>query len=394
MRNWHTILLATILAVGFILPNRTSAQYFKATQRTGTTSTSIIIILKPDFTFSDKLNEVGFTLQVPKNVGGSPVTLPVITVLNNIQSTTFPTWVQQSESASDPDFYNFKFGATAVGSAPVLPVSNGDELPVVELQLTVPLNVMPLLRLAHLPAGGPSSQYGAAFIDGSLNDRTQYTQMFYGNAVVPAAPVSDDVTGYNTYQYVLPSGTVPVMFTSFNVIKKDKDAELIWTVENENAITNRYEIERSLDSRTFERIQTVLPSSGAGSSKSYVQTDWSFKDLKNTNSVFYRIKQIDTDGRYVYTDIRSLMISTNTPGITLYPNPTISNAKIEFTLEKEEKVVILITDASGKLVLKKNGVYQRGVNVVNIYTYLWAQGVYGIKIGLGKSVQMLKLVKK
>jgi hypothetical protein len=88
------------------------------------------------------------------------------------------------------------------------------------------------------------------------------------------------------------------------------------------------------------------------------------------------------------------MISTNTPGITLYPNPTISNAKIEFTLEKEEKVVILITDASGKLVLKKNGVYQRGVNVVNIYTYLWAQGVYGIKIGLGKSVQMLKLVKK
>jgi hypothetical protein len=193
---------------------------------------------------------------------------------------------------------------------------------------------------------------------------------------------------------VLPSGTVPVMFTSFNAIKKDKDAELIWTVENENAITNRYEIERSLDSRTFERIQTVLPSSGAGSSKSYVQTDWSFKDLKNTNSVFYRIKQIDTDGRYIYTDIRSLMISTNTPGIALYPNPTISNAKIEFTLEKEEKVVMQITDASGKLLLKKNVVYQRGVNVININTDRWAQGVYTIKIDLGRSVQMLKLVKK
>jgi hypothetical protein len=88
------------------------------------------------------------------------------------------------------------------------------------------------------------------------------------------------------------------------------------------------------------------------------------------------------------------MISTNTPGIALYPNPTISNAKIEFTLEKEEKVVMQITDASGKLLLKKNVVYQRGVNVININTDRWAQGVYTIKIDLGRSVQMLKLVKK
>lgn len=383
-----------ILITAVSTPFTAKAQTFKASAYIGSTSTSVVITLKPNFDFNDKLNEAGFALQVPKMVGGVPVVLPTITVLNNFLATTFPTWSQQSESASDPDFYNFKFGATAVGTAPVIPVNNGNELQVIELQLTVPTNVIPVLRLAHLAAGGPSSQYGVAFIDGSLNDRTNYVQMFYGNGVVPASPAPDELTGYNTYQYVLPASVVPVRFLSFNVTERNRQAHLNWIVENEGAGTSHYEMERSSDGRNFERIGIVEKLSTAGNRKSYQETDTDARNFRNAGRIYYRIKQVDTDGRFVYTDIRFIDMTGTEPEWTIYPNPARSNSSVRLELQYGERVMIRVTDAAGKTVLSQSAAGVTGMNIFPVNISKLAPGMYYVKITAGPAEKVLPLIKK
>lgn len=389
------IFTALLLIAGiFMLPVGGMAQYFKATSYSGSTSTSLTITLKPDFNFSDKLNEVGFAIQIPKSVGGSPVPLPTITVLNNFLSTTFSTWSQQSESVSDPDFYNFKLGATAVGSAPVLNVNNGVELQVIEIQISAPVGAISQTRLAHLAAGGPSSQYGVAFIDGSLNDRTNYVQMFYGNGVVPAIPAPDELTGYNTYQYVLPSGTVPVRFLAFDVIEKDNGAWLTWLVENESALTDRYEVERSIDGHRFDKIATVLPTAATSDRKNYQLTDMELKTLKASGRIYYRIRQVDNDDRFVYTEIRSLLLSSSSPDITIFPNPTSDNCQIRFSMQKTDMVTITVTDAVGRIMNRKMTTYPAGINQFTINSKGWSSGLYHVKVEYDKEVRILSFIKR
>ncbi|MEO6549924.1 MAG: hypothetical protein ABIN94_18115, partial [Ferruginibacter sp.] len=265
--------LISITIVTFLLfAGNAHSQYFKASSYYGSTTTSIVVTLKPNFNFSDKLNEAGFVIQVPKLVSGVPIALPTITILNNFLATTFPTatWAAYiSESVSDPLYYNFKLGATALPSAPVLTVASGAELNLIELQLSVSPAAIPLIRLAHLADGGPGSAYGVAFIDGSLIDRTDYSQMFYGTASFPLLPAADQTAGYSTYQYVSPTAfPLPVKFLGFSVIKKNNDAILNWQIENETELTDRYEVERSLNGVDFNNVKTITPKKNGLSSNS------------------------------------------------------------------------------------------------------------------------------
>ena len=103
--------LASLIICATLLAETVCAQFINATSYFGSTPTSLIVTIKPDFNFSDKLNEVGFVIQVPKVVNGTPIAVPTVSVLNNFLGTTFSsTWPQISESVSDPNFYNFKIG--------------------------------------------------------------------------------------------------------------------------------------------------------------------------------------------------------------------------------------------------------------------------------------------
>ena len=217
--------------------------------------------------------------------------------------------------------------------------------------------------------------------------------MFYGNGVVPATPAPDELTGYNTYQYVLPAGTVPVRFISFDVTEKQHAALLTWEVDNESNLTNLYEIERSIDGVRFDKIGSVLPSSAVNGRKNYQFIDHELKKLKQYGRIYYRIKQVDIDAKFVYTDIRSLMISSSKPEISIFPNPTHEQCQIKFSLQKNTTVTILITDESGRMMNRIIKAYPAGVNIFTINTEKWASGVYHVTIEYNKVVQNLSFIK-
>ena len=172
------------------------------------------------------------------------------------------------------------------------------------------------------------------------------------------------------------SGTLiglPVNFVSFVADKLDKTVRLRWHVANEFNNT-RYEIERSLSGTSFEKIGNVAATNGA-------TVDYSFRDnnpdLKKLN--YYRLKQVDKDGKFTYSDIRTVRFNGSNI-INVLPNPATSFIKV-FT--PESGVQISIYDESGKRLVSRiitNGVGQFDVSRFTKGSYLVVADKDGVRL--------------
>lgn len=197
--------------------------------------------------------------------------------------------------------------------------------------------------------------------------------------------------------HVLPLNAVPipVRFLGFNAVKRNSDAILTWSVENESAITERYEIERSLNGTTFTTAATVPARNNGSSTNSYETTDANIDNLRATGPmVYYRIKQIDRDGKFVYTQVRSIRLDGRTTQISVYPNPVRNNATLNLNLLDDAEVIITITDAGGKQVQFQQLQGFRGNNIKNLDMSKLASGSYMIKVQYGTEVKTLPVVKQ
>jgi hypothetical protein len=141
-----------------------------------------------------------------------------------------------------------------------------------------------------------------------------------------------------------------------------------WTTATE---TNNfgYEIERRLlangttQSSDWASIGFVQ---GKGTSAS--PTKYNFTDENLTPGRYsYRIKQIDKNGSFVYTDATDVEVGLAPKVFTLnqnYPNPFNPTTTIEFTLEEDAHVVLNLYDVTGREIAtlvnddRKAGYYQ------------------------------------
>jgi hypothetical protein len=159
--------------------------------------------------------------------------------------------------------------------------------------------------------------------------------------------------------------SLPVTLTSFMGENKSSGNVLIWKTTSE---TNNkgFEIERSADGKTFENIGFV---DGMGDNKG--GKTYSFLDEKPYFRTYYRLKQLDWDGKSEYS--RIITVKQDKTKLSVYPNP----AKNEFFvsgLDKEE--VIEVLNSQGSVVLEQK------VNPVQpVFAGKLANGIYLIKIG-------------
>lgn len=137
---------------------------------------------------------------------------------------------------------------------------------------------------------------------------------------------------------------LPTELLSFEANRSnEKEVFLTWTtaIEKNNA---GFEIEMSKDGRSFEKLGFV---EGAGNSSSVI----SYRFLMNNSSAgYYRLKQIDFDGEFEYSDIRYVKgIKTNL-SLQIYPNP--SQGEIRLYIPNHNKEIQLqVFNLQGKQVL-------------------------------------------
>ncbi|MFY7884365.1 MAG: T9SS type A sorting domain-containing protein, partial [Dolichospermum sp.] len=133
-----------------------------------------------------------------------------------------------------------------------------------------------------------------------------------------------------------------------------------------------FEIQRSTDGKEFKAISTVA---SKGVASEYRFTD--SPPLEGLGVVYYRLKMIDKDGKYEYSEVRIINFKQSTSKIILYPNP-ITNGKlnIDYGEEVKAKTNYKIATVEGRIV--QQGVLANRQQTISIQTL--TKGMYIIKI--------------
>lgn len=141
----------------------------------------------------------------------------------------------------------------------------------------------------------------------------------------PYSATVPNVSNFSPWTLTGNGSSLPVTLMSFTVQKKNTYAELIWITVTE---TNNYgyDVEKSTDSYEWVKIGFVK---GTGNSNIFYQ--YSYNDLltenisKGDTTIYYRLKQIDFDGKFSYSELKSVNLSSldsNKPTVfDLFPNP-------------------------------------------------------------------------
>ncbi|MES2379961.1 MAG: T9SS type A sorting domain-containing protein [Bacteroidota bacterium] len=187
------------------------------------------------------------------------------------------------------------------------------------------------------------------------------------------------------------ANTLPVSWLSFKANKLDKNtAQLAWSTAQE--MNNKgFEIESSVDGRNFNRIGFVK---GAGVSTKV--NNYSFTDAAvNSNVVFYRLKQLDYDGKFNYSNTIQLADAINAIDMAeVSPNPFDNELTVKLNATSTKPVQVDIYNADGKLVNQRTMDAVIGANNFAIEgANNLPKGFYILKVNQNGNTKTFKLVK-
>ena len=142
---------------------------------------------------------------------------------------------------------------------------------------------------------------------------------------------------------VTTANALPVRMLPLTGKAAGKMNQLYWTSTLE--VNNKvFMIERSEDGRSFTTAGAVASKAPNGNSTQRI--DYEYTDLQPYRQTYYRLKQVDNDGKYSYSNIIQIK-RDNTTALSVYPNPATGNIHIE----KSGKIrAIHIVETSGKTV--------------------------------------------
>lgn len=138
-------------------------------------------------------------------------------------------------------------------------------------------------------------------------------------------------------------------------------ALLQWKVRN-NAFAQRFEIERSSDSKYFVPAGRVDMASSASLSGSY-----SFNEtlINNSSAIYYRVILVNKDGSRQISPAIQLSASSS-ERLTIYPNPTTEWLQMQLVAARASAAKISIYNTEGSLVYTTQSSLQKGSNQLKV----------------------------
>jgi hypothetical protein len=142
--------------------------------------------------------------------------------------------------------------------------------------------------------------------------------------------------------------TLPVTLVSFTAQKTPQKITCEWTTASEwNA--RYFELEKSVDGYSFEPIHKQN-CSNTNNTSYYVYDDRSL----SVERVYYRLKQVDMDGKVYYSKIISVNgLQADNKGITITPNPFDDHIVVHFGTDVHATIALTLTNAMGELIWSK-----------------------------------------
>lgn len=138
---------------------------------------------------------------------------------------------------------------------------------------------------------------------------------------------------------------VPVLFTKFGANCSSNGTLISWATAQE-ANSRRFDIEKSNDGNSWTTIGTVAAAGNSSINKNYQQLDL------DGGTAFYRIKQIDKDGQYIYTTVERTNCQVKNIKSAIYPVPARDILNVVIKSDRSIRTQLLIFDMQGKMVKK------------------------------------------
>ncbi|MBS1743974.1 MAG: T9SS type A sorting domain-containing protein [Bacteroidetes bacterium] len=186
-----------------------------------------------------------------------------------------------------------------------------------------------------------------------------------------------------TNQFVV----LPLTVTSFNGRNNENKNLLTWTVNNEENL-DYYELQRSVNGTEFTAINTTK----ANNSSAYTYTD--DISLVKAPVYYYRLKMVNSNGDFTYSAVVRISVSKNGAFIEVSPNPFREALTVTIESALKDNASLVITDVSGKQLLRKAVTVQVGNNVIAVpETAKLATGIYVLTITTSQQKQSIRIVK-
>jgi hypothetical protein len=174
---------------------------------------------------------------------------------------------------------------------------------------------------------------------------------------------------------------VPVEFYYFTVKAKGQNAaDLQWSTASE--VNNKhFLVERSIDGIHYQTISTI-----AGAGNSIQISSYNYIDAGLSEGLYYyRLKQVDFDGKYSYSSVRTIRIGLNQElALKVFPVPFKEVLSIGLTQAASSEISVRILDMNGKVWLNQNFEGIEGENELKLNVAHLAAGSYVLEVVAGE----------
>jgi PQQ-dependent dehydrogenase (s-GDH family) len=223
-----------------------------------------------------------------------------------------------------------------------------------------------------------------------------YAEAFGANGYM----LQGDITSFSSFYFASINSftlfTLPLDLLSFTGhLQNDNSVLLNWKTENE-INTSYFVVERSADGIRYNGIGNVTANgrNNTGGSFNYSLTD---NDAINQSSqrLYYRLKMVDIDGNFKYSNIISVSFPLITGKLGVSPNPVLTTMKVAITAEADGRVQWKLTDNVGRVIQKGSENVKKGTgNNFTINMNKLPAGTYNLSVtgaGIDQNEKIQKL---
>lgn len=190
------------------------------------------------------------------------------------------------------------------------------------------------------------------------------------NTALPSFSGGNITAELSTIPLVIEVGiSLPVELIGFKGVCADNEIQLSWETASE---INHFHFE-------IYKKDGVAAWKLLGEVRSNESNEYTFSDDSLNGTNLYRLKQVDIDGKYKYSDIISVA-NCDSEKISVYPNPTNDLLFIQYQSTKEKNVSFNILDARGVSTLNLERKLQKGIQTIELDVSTLPKGIYFIEL--------------
>ncbi len=202
----------------------------------------------------------------------------------------------------------------------------------------------------------------------------------------------DHITSFSPFSVGSFTTILPVTLSLFEVKKQGEQALLQWETIGEKNNRGFY-VEVSFDGREYRSLGFVA--SKSPDSKQLQQYSFLDTEKNKSGTRYYRLQQEDFDGTQSFSWVRNVWFEGGVPAVSVYPNPFSEEFKLDTFSPAEGMIELVISDGTGRKVMKKKLEMQIGNNRHDLSLgAAFAPGLYLVSVNTNGTVSQFKILKK